>query len=237
MAVVYLHKKKNTNEVFYVGVGKNKYRAKSKSGRNQYWENVVDKYGYDIEIIYDNITMEDALEKEKELIKKYGRNSLTNLTDGGEFYSFWENRKFSKDHRKKISESLKGRTFSKKHKANLSKSLSGKPKSKEHIEKMKNRVISDDTRKKMREGHLGQENWNKGGNVSDEVRKKISNTLKGNTNAKTKTVFQYDMEGNLIRKWDKMVDIKNELGFSMGNISSCINGKRKNSNGFIWKCE
>lgn len=91
MAYVYLHTRKDTNNVFYVGIGsdKNKYRAKNKKARNQHWLNIIKKTNYTISIIYDNLTWEEACLKEIELIKFYGRldkneGLLVNLTDGGE---------------------------------------------------------------------------------------------------------------------------------------------------------
>lgn len=84
MAVVYLHKKKNNDEVFYIGIGLNEDRAYSSKGRNIHWERVVNKYGYNVEIVESDIDWETACELEKYLIKKYGRDNLTNMTDGGE---------------------------------------------------------------------------------------------------------------------------------------------------------
>jgi hypothetical protein len=84
MAVVYLHKKKNNGEVFYVGIGLNEERAYSSKGRNIHWKGVVNKYGYDVEIIQSDIDWKTACEQEQYLIKKYGRDNLTNMTDGGE---------------------------------------------------------------------------------------------------------------------------------------------------------
>jgi hypothetical protein len=236
MAIVYLHKKKGTDSVFYIGVGKNKYRASSRAGRNKYWHNTVQKYGYDIEIIYENISIETALQKEKQLISYYGRDKLVNLTDGGEYYSFWKDKKLKESHKKSISESLKGRTFSDEHKINLKG-----PKSKKHKENIskgrKGIKFSKEHLKNLSISHIGKPSPKKGCNVPDEVKKQISKTLKGNTNAKTRKVFQYDLEGNFIKKWDKIVDIKNDLGFSGSSISSCLNGRRKTYKGFIWKSE
>ena len=88
---VYRHLKLNTNEVFYIGMGKeaNFRRSRSKRYRNNYWHNIVNKYGYSVEIIATNLSEEDAIELEMFLIKQYGRKdlktgSLINLTDGGE---------------------------------------------------------------------------------------------------------------------------------------------------------
>jgi anti-sigma28 factor (negative regulator of flagellin synthesis) len=84
--VVYLHKRKDNSEVFYVGIGR-KDRPYSKY-RNKFWKAVADK-GYSIEIIHENVLWEDACRIERELIKEYGRRdlglgNLTNMTDGGE---------------------------------------------------------------------------------------------------------------------------------------------------------
>jgi len=89
MAIVYQHIRKDTNEVFYIGIGKTIARSKSKVGRNNYWYHIVDKVSYEIEIIHNNISWEEACELEKFYIKKYGRKDLglgllVNMTDGGE---------------------------------------------------------------------------------------------------------------------------------------------------------
>jgi len=90
MAVVYLHRRNDNNEVFYVGVGQTKARAyQTKNRKNKYWLNITNKIGYSIEIIENDITWEKACEIEKLLIKNFGRKdlnegNLVNLTDGGE---------------------------------------------------------------------------------------------------------------------------------------------------------
>lgn len=88
---VYRHLKLNTNDVFYIGMGKeiNFRRAFSKRYRNNYWLNTVKKYGYSVEIIAENISEESAIELECFLINLYGRKDLNtgilvNMTDGGE---------------------------------------------------------------------------------------------------------------------------------------------------------
>lgn len=92
MAYVYRHIRKDTNQVFYIGIGtdnKGKHtRAKSKA-RNRYWKRIVEKSDYEIEILFDDITKEEAISKEIEFISIYGRRdlnkgTLANLTDGGE---------------------------------------------------------------------------------------------------------------------------------------------------------
>lgn len=89
MAIVYKHTRLDKNEPFYIGIGKTEKRAYSKIGRNNRWNKIIKKTNYIIEIIHFDLTWEEACEKEKELIKLYGRKdlgtgTLINMTDGGE---------------------------------------------------------------------------------------------------------------------------------------------------------
>ena len=85
---VYLHRKKTTGEVFYVGKGKNK-RAWDRHGRSDLWKKTATKCEWDVEILQDNLQEWYAFELETGLIALYGRldlgnGSLVNLSDGGE---------------------------------------------------------------------------------------------------------------------------------------------------------
>ena len=89
MAVVYQHRRNDTNEIFYIGIGKNKHRAGKKTNRNSHWHRIVNKYGFTKEILITNLTWEEAIKEEVRLIKKYGRKdlnkgSLVNQTNGGD---------------------------------------------------------------------------------------------------------------------------------------------------------
>jgi hypothetical protein len=122
MAIVYQHRRKDTNEVFYVGIGKEKTRAYIKSNRGQHWKNIVNKIGYNVDILFDGYTWDEACEMEKELICRYGRidlgtGQLINLTEGGDGNG---GRLFSEEHRKNISKRKKGRKLPDYHKKILS---------------------------------------------------------------------------------------------------------------------
>ena len=85
---VYAHHKASDNQPFYIGKGKDK-RAYSKKGRSSFWKKVTDKYDWYVSILHSNLSEQDALNKEVELIALYGRRDngtgiLVNLTDGGE---------------------------------------------------------------------------------------------------------------------------------------------------------
>jgi hypothetical protein len=90
MAYVYRHIRLDKNEPFYIGIGSDKYykRANSKD-RSAFWKRIVAKTEYEVEIMLDDLTWEEARIKEKEFIALYGRydmkkGSLCNLTDGGD---------------------------------------------------------------------------------------------------------------------------------------------------------
>ena len=105
MSIVYRHRRLDNNKVFYVGVGVNEKRAFKKRGRSDFWNKIVSKTDYSIEIIANNLSQEDAFELEEFLISLYGRRDnktgiLCNLTDGGEGR---KNIIVSLDTRKKLS--------------------------------------------------------------------------------------------------------------------------------------
>lgn len=55
---------------------------------------------------------------------------------------------------------------------------------------------------------------------------------------RNRPVFQYDLKGNFIRKWDKGVkQAGNELNISSEAIRNCCLGFSKTSNGYVWKYE
>lgn len=88
MAVLYRHIRLDKNEVFYVGIGESLKRAYHVKTRTSYWKKIAKK-GYEVEVLFEDLTWEQACEKEKEFIALYGRKdlgtgTLVNLTDGGE---------------------------------------------------------------------------------------------------------------------------------------------------------
>ena len=89
MAIVYQHRRLDTEEVFYIGIGTTKRRAYSNYKRSKYWHSIVNKAGYTVELLHENIHWEQACKIEQDLIKQYGRKdlglgNLINLTDGGD---------------------------------------------------------------------------------------------------------------------------------------------------------
>lgn len=97
---------------FYIGICKDKNRPYNKKDRSKFWKRIVNKTDYFVEIIFENLTKEEAIQKEIEFIKLYGRvdtnsGTLCNMTCGGEGTGdLNKNKEFLR--RERISQSLKG---------------------------------------------------------------------------------------------------------------------------------
>ena len=78
---VYLHIKSKNGVPFYVGKGRGK-RSEIHSHRSMEW-NKVSKLGYDILIIENNLSQDNAFLLEKYWVNRIGRDKLVNKTDGG----------------------------------------------------------------------------------------------------------------------------------------------------------
>lgn len=88
---VYRHVRLDKNIPFYVGIGSdNQYsRAYFAKKRNLYWNKIVATTNYKVEILMEDLSWNQACDKEKEFILLYGRHDLgkgclANMTDGGE---------------------------------------------------------------------------------------------------------------------------------------------------------
>lgn len=85
---VYRHRRLDTNEIFYVGIGNDK-RPYDFNKRSIWWKNIFNLTDINVEVLYDNLTWEDSCELEEFLISIYGRKdistgTLVNLTNGGD---------------------------------------------------------------------------------------------------------------------------------------------------------
>lgn len=50
----------------------------------------------------------------------------------------------------------------------------------------------------------------------------------------SKTVYQYDLNGNFIKEWSSATEVERQLGYSQSSICDCCNGRYKQSKGYIW---
>lgn len=120
----------------------------------------------------------------------------------------------------KISESLTGRSSTELQR-NASRVNGKKNRGRKHTEEEKKKI------------GIG----NNGKILSKETREKLSNAKKGKrTTSRLTPVAQYDSNtGELIRKWESIIDASLGTNTNSTCISACIHGKRKSAGGFIWK--
>jgi len=203
---VYVHRRVDTGEVFYVGKGSGP-RYKDRRGRNRHWHCVERGRGFVAEIVISGLQEWAAFEIEADLIALYGRNDigygpLTNTSDGGEGASgtiftdamraVISNRQrgdgnVSKrsDVRAKLSAAFIGDGNPTKRadvRSKLSQGMLGKKLSAETREKMsqakRGKVFSPETRAKIAATKMGDKHPLFGKRLDDEYRRKISETLK-----------------------------------------------------------
>jgi hypothetical protein len=204
MAYVYKHIRKDTNEVFYIGIGSddNYYRANIFKGRNEIWAHIFNKTEIDVEIIIDNVSWGDACEIEKKLINEHGRinnktGQLANMTDGGEG-TF--GKILSEETKYLLGKGNRGKKRTEESKLRQSQSMKGVKKTETHRLKLKiyrqGKKWDDDVKRKISERKIGKPSWNKGIKFSEESKIKMSNSKKGKktggANPKSKKVINMD---------------------------------------------
>lgn len=246
MAFVYRHIRLDTNQPFYIGIGKDEryyFRATKKSQRNIHWKRIVDKTDYRVEILMDDITYDEAKEKEIEFIKLYGRINLSNgplcnMTDGGEGNLGYI---VTEETRKKLSNSIKewhkNRVKSEKEIESFRKTVKALQNDPDFIRKRNEGVRNSEKLKAYYASRRGLP----GVKHTEESKLKMSLARIGKKVAKefvdkrSKKITQKTLSGEFIKIWDSARQIQRELGLSQGNISRCCNGEYKKASGYKWE--
>ena len=150
---VYVHRRADDNLPFYVGKGR-KQRAWNFYARNAYWNNTEKKHGVVVELVFENLTEEDAFQCEIDTILEYRYFGypLTNLTDGGEGLTGYKHTE------EQIQNAKEARQNSEKWRAGIqitAEKLRGRKLSEDHKEKISlgniGKVFNEDTKQKMSE--------------------------------------------------------------------------------------
>ena len=223
MAYVYRHIRLDINQPFYIGIGENG-RAYSSRDRNVNWHNIVNVTDYEVEILMDGLTREEAFKKEREFIKLYGRKDngtgiLCNKTNGGNGQSGW---KISEETRKKMGKSQLG------NKKYLLRTTPQEEINKKVSQANKGRKRTEEAIQKMRDYYKTHEHPNKGKKMCEEGRMKVIATRK------RKPIIQYDLEGNFIREWSSKKEA-NRNGYSEFSVWKCCNRIEEKYKNSIWK--
>lgn len=234
---VYRHIRLDKNDVFYVGMGthirNSKYqRAYCKQRKNKHWTNIANHRPYEVEIIMDDLTVDEAMEKEREFISLYGRRdlgkgTLTNLTDGGNYslgkvISQKQREASSKRHGKKVCQYNKDGTFIKLHPSAeaAARLLNG---TKSHICKCAN----------MHDGHILAKGfmWKwYNGSTSD-----ISPSPLNKNETKKSPIGMYDKKGVFLRSFNSLEDASVFTGVSKTQICSVVRGRKLTAKGLIFR--
>lgn len=77
---VYGHYTADTDQLFYIGKGTKK-RAWSTENRNPHWKRITEARGYTIKFFQEDMTNEEAVKLEANLIREVGIHNLANTTN------------------------------------------------------------------------------------------------------------------------------------------------------------
>lgn len=233
-----------SNNKVYIGITKNDKNKRWQYGngyRNQpLIFRAIKKYGWDNikhEILFSNLTKEEAEKKEIELIAYYKSNNSKygyNIDNGGNCFGT-----HSKETLKKMSEAQKGQKnhmYGKKGKLcpiyGRKTSLETKNKLSEIAKKrignknpMYGKKQSEETKQKIREKALGRKR-------DEKTKEKISKNSKIK-----KKVNQYNLDGNFIKQYESLKQAEKETGILSQNIGEVCRGQQKYAKGYLWRYE
>lgn len=208
---VYLHRIPETNEVFYVGLGKyNRCNQVSKGNRNKYWINIYNKYGRTVEVVEKDLTLDEAKSLEVEYIKYY--SPKCNLTKGGD----------AAPNSKKIevhSYDLKGNYISS-YESILDAVISNGG-------SFKSNAVSKALDKQGRTAYGLMWRTNKEDKIASYKKPLVHNT---------KEIHCYNKEGCYIKSYAKVKDVIKD-GFSRTGVSNVINKNNKTCGGCFFNEE
>lgn len=210
----YIHIRPDTNEPFYVGKGKGR-RHKTKTGRNQYWHNVVNKNNgvFESKIIFEGLTEKEALLKEVEVekeLKEKGYN-LVNLAETGNSGPVGVSR--TEEHKQSLSKSTKGRVS-----PNKGKKHDPFPEESKYW-KGKNRP--EDT--KIKQSSSQSKRWEERGNeLKQNFRNKVGKKV---LQIETKTLTPLEIFPSIIEAQEQT---------QINGIRNCAAGLQKTAGGYIW---
>lgn len=239
---VYKHSNKINGKV-YIGITSQKPNKRWDCGRgyqkNKHFWDAIQKYGwenFEHEILYRELSPEDAFSKEKELILKYdscnhmkgyncsvgGEGGATGLV--GKSHPMYGKR-HSTESIKRMSDKKKGVPYSPERYASFLKSINREALRERAYRTIagynKGKTLSEETRRKIAESNRGLKR-------TDETRMNIGKS-------KSKSVIQLTTSGVVIRSWESARKAAVELGIQAGHISKVCKNQRKTAGGFIWQ--
>jgi hypothetical protein len=207
----------DSGKVFYVGKGKGR-RYRERKDRNDKFIKYVNKFDCNVRKRYENLTEEQAFQKEIELIAYYkdlGQCSC-NLTMGGDNPPIFYGKKHP-NRRVVVQLTFEG-DFIKQWDciSDVEKELN-----------VSNSLITRCCKGKV--NSAGGFLWV----YLDEYNPSFMYTLNRKTVAKP--IIQYNTNGDFVKEWGSAKEACESLGLRRPGLCSCLKGKYKSSGGFLWK--
>ena len=259
---IYRHIRLDTNLPFYIGIGTkpNNYtthskeykRAYSLDGRTSFWKNIVDKYGYKVEILLESDDYLFIQEKEIEFINLYKRikekGSLVNFCKGGRGgYLGYTDEIRNKIKESKIKSNGKAVIILDLKSNFITETRTVKEASK--ITLMKEERIIDickNRRKALKYIFVYKEDYDANINYSYKIRGKVgyhnlskeqkSKILKNNFKPKYQKLEMYSLQDDFIKEFNSIKEAFDFLNIKRTpRIRECLEGKRDSIYGYKWK--
>lgn len=241
MFLVYMHTTPNGKR--YIGITKSTAKSRWKNGKGyetQFFYKAIQKYGWENikhEILFENLTKEEAEAKEVELIAFYKTNQKEygyNVENGGSHNTCSEETKI------KMSKSQKAlnKTIPQWHKDILRNAQLGRKQSKETISKRvshykgKTYQMSEYQRRKIIEALSHRTEEQKKAQIQKAIETRKSRVY--NTKKRGNNLIQLDSNGNIIKTYISISDCCRINGYDRKNIYLAIKEERL-AYGFFWK--
>lgn len=237
---VYIHKFPNGK--IYIGITMQKPNHRWNNGKgyqsNKYMMNAINKYGWEnIEhkILYDNLSKEEAEQKEIELIAKYKSNNKKygyNILEGGN-----ASEGLTKEILEKMSKTASKLWKNQEYREHMVKAHSGKKVSQETKEKMSKsnariwlgKHLSEETKRKISENRKGKDVWNKG--TKGIMKSNQTSFKKGEIHSITKKVKC--IETQII--YDTINSASRHLNINATCIINVCKGKQLTAGDYHWE--
>ena len=231
MYTVYKHTCPNGK--VYIGITSQKLENRWRKGKgyckNTLFHRAIEKYGWDNlkhETLFENLTKEEAEQKEIELISSHKSNEREcgyNVANGGQCVGM-----FSEETKEKLRKANIGKKQSEETKRKISEALKG--------EKcyLFGKHLSEETKEKLSKAHLGKK-------LSEATRERMRERFKreshpmlgrkGADNPVAKAVLC--VETNIVYPSITMASEQNKV--DAASITNVCKGRRKTAGGFHWQ--
>lgn len=232
---VYRHLKP-CGDVFYIGIASNKKRPFAKTGRSSFWHRTVNKYpNYEVQILTNGVSKEEACDLETLLINYYGRRDigtgcLVNLTDGGES-TF--GRKMEQWQRDQMSKDRKGVYVGDKN-PNYGNYWSEEDK-KKMSEIKKEQYASGEVEINLEGVMKGVEERNRRWKENPELKQQMINKVSKKNNKYQYLKIDRDTK-EIIEVYESRLDVLDKNpDYKTSPLLSACNGHKRSYKGFFWR--